>query len=335
MNPEPDPATNDAAAQRRAWTGATLRRLVCALALVPIVPATAFIAAACCEQWLGRTGFDNTRWTNLFTAVVTVAASVLIWRKLILWTLGRTALTALVAMIPFVQVVYAQPLWDAGCVANEILRTGQEQVSIGLYVWAAVWVWWGWERWPLRTSKQTAAERRPKMPPVAKRIVASMGTIPFAVGLFFIVIQVYEDLLSLPARVGWPASFATTAVAAVAAWILIWRTRVAWTAPVITWTIASAALLLGVPSAATFFLPDVGNVAATTLGFLPPIGWGAWMAATMWRWPMRAVIDPTTAAPRCTRCQYPLTGLCHTRCPECGHEPTLDELWSATAEAAL
>ena len=173
------------------------------------------------------------------------------------------------------------------------------------------------------------------MPPVAKRIVASMGTIPFAVGLFFIVIQVYQDLLDLPERFGWPASYATTAAAAIASWILIWRTRVAWSGPVISWTIGSAALLLGVPIAATFLLSDLDDVAATTLGFLPPIGWGAWMTATMWRWPMRTVIDPSASSPRCMRCQYPLTGLRHTRCPECGHEPTLDELWSATAEAAL
>ena len=33
------------------------------------------------------------------------------------------------------------------------------------------------------------------------------------------------------------------------------------------------------------------------------------------------------SAPRCLKCGYLLIGLRSTRCPECGDEPTLDELW--------
>ncbi|MCH9035299.1 MAG: hypothetical protein IID42_12495 [Planctomycetes bacterium] len=67
---------------------------------------------------------------------------ILVWRAVVLWTLGRKWLTALVGMIPFVQVVYGQPLWDAGCVSNDFLRIGQEQVSVGVWIWCSVWVWW-------------------------------------------------------------------------------------------------------------------------------------------------------------------------------------------------
>jgi hypothetical protein len=90
-----------------------------------------------------------------------------------------------------------------------------------------------------------------------------------------------------------------------------------------------------VPIAATFFLPDVDGVGATTLGFLPAIGWGVWMATTMWLWPMGRVDDLSEAGPKCPQCGYLLVGLRQTRCPECGHEPTLDQLWAATVEATI
>ncbi len=33
--------------------------------------------------------------------------------------------------------------------------------------------------------------------------------------------------------------------------------------------------------------------------------------------------------PQCLGCGYNLSGLTHCRCPECGREHTLDELWKA------
>ena len=173
------------------------------------------------------------------------------------------------------------------------------------------------------------------MLPGARRFVASMGAIPFVVGVFFIVWGVFDDLIDLPERFLAAATYATAAIAAAVAWVLIWRTGVAWSRRSIRWTVSSALLLLGGAIAATLLLPGLDSVGATTLWFLPVIGWGVWMAATMWLWPMRMGVDQTAPGPRCPRCDYPLTGLRHTRCPECGHEPTLDELWSATAEAAL
>jgi hypothetical protein len=107
MNRNALPASNRAVAESRALTTGTLRRLVCALALLPVVPAGAFIAATCCDEWFYSSTFDTARWFNLFIAALAVALSVLIWRTVILWTLGRTALTALVSMIPFVQVIWA------------------------------------------------------------------------------------------------------------------------------------------------------------------------------------------------------------------------------------
>ncbi len=38
------------------------------------------------------------------------------------------------------------------------------------------------------------------------------------------------------------------------------------------------------------------------------------------------------APPHCPSCGYSLTGLNHCRCPECGKEYTLDDLWKAYKE---
>lgn len=312
------------------------RRLICALVLVPIVPATAIIGAVYCDTWFGSSPFDHLRWFNLFVAVLWVTCSVVIWRAVVLWTLGRGALTALVGMIPFCQAVYGQPLWDAGCVSNDMLRVGQGEIGIGVWVWLAIWVWWGWERSQVRSDGYRQTARRPRMPPKAKRIVASMGTIPFAVGLFFVVGIILGDVVGLPDRPLTPSAFGAAALVAVTAWVLIWRKDVAWSGAVARRTAVCAGLFLGVPIAATVFIPDVGSSLEVTLWFLPVIGWGIWMAVTMWIWPMRpGELDAAASSPRCLQCGYLLIGLRATRCPECGAEPTLDELWTATLDSRL
>ena len=72
------------------------------------------------------------------------------------------------------------------------------------------------------------------------------------------------------------------------------------------------------------------------LVFLPVIGWGVWMAVTMSIWPRRRYgMRPEDTPPRCLKCGYLLIGLRATRCPECGDEPTLDELWYTTTGEGL
>ncbi|MHC4609508.1 MAG: hypothetical protein ACYS7M_04085, partial [Planctomycetota bacterium] len=70
-----------------------LRRLVYGLALLPIVPGMAALGAECCATWFGTSRFDDLRWFNLFVALLWVGCSVVIWRAVVIWTLGRSALT--------------------------------------------------------------------------------------------------------------------------------------------------------------------------------------------------------------------------------------------------
>ena len=60
------------------------------------------------------------------------------------------------------------------------------------------------------------------------------------------------------------------------------------------------------------------------------------MALTISLWPRRSEEGVVgSAVPRCLKYGYPLIGLRATRCPECGDEPTLDQLWTATAAAEV
>ena len=64
-------------------------------------------------------------------------------------------------------------------------------------------------------------------------------------------------------------------------------------------------------------------------GVLPVVRWGLWTAVSVWMWPGSAFGSSESAeSVKCWKCGYLLTGLRSTRCPECGDEPTLDELWA-------
>jgi hypothetical protein len=150
-----------------------MRRMIYSLALIPIVPAVAYVAVSCCKDYLLPSDADEYRWFDLFFSSLMVLCMILIWRTVIVWTLGRKMLTALVSMIPFVQVIYAKPLWDAGCVLRELLRFGQEQFGIAVWIWILIWVWWAYER--LTDSGGTTPSRPWRMRPIVQ--VSSSATV--------------------------------------------------------------------------------------------------------------------------------------------------------------
>ena len=186
---------------------------------------------------------------------------------------------------------------------------------------------------PSDAATPTAGRRT--MTPTAKRVLASAGTIPFSFGSFIVMLVVWDDLVGVPGRYVGPLACAVAAVVAVTAWLLIWRKGVAWAGTVVGRTVFATTLLLGGPIAATFLVEDLSAL-GMVLGVSPLIGWGLWMAVTMWIWPMRApALEAVASGPRCLQCGYLLIGLRATRCPECGSEPTLDELWAATVGSEL
>jgi hypothetical protein len=329
------PSQDDSRSRHDVSPVGILRRMICALSLLPVVAAAGIIGADLCERCVNAPSFDTLRWFHLIVPTLLVLCSILVWRSVIIWTQGRRFLTAVVSLVPFVQVLFGKPLWDAGCVMRDVLRAGQGQFSIGVWVWLIVWVWWGWERYGVRTKLPQALIRRIRMTHNIRLVVASIGTIPFVVGFFFIIAAVFDDLLGISTPFLPALAYLVSASVAVVVWVVIWRKKLDWTRNVAWRTLMSAALLLGIPIAGTLLADQVRSAAATTLYFLPVIGWGIWMAATMWLWPWR-VSGPSFSedGPACLKCGYLLKGLTKTRCPECGAEPTLDVLWAATCADA-
>ena len=167
--------------------GPIARRIVYALALVPIVPAISGIGVALLEHFRGFGAYDGFRWFHFLFSALWIVTTIAIWRRVIVWTLGRKWLTVLVNLIPFVQVVYGQPLWVApagGCsnfrlLRDEMLRFGQHEVGIGIWIWLTVWIWWAWEKTHMIDDKVKRRAAPSRMTPTAKRLVASIASIHF------------------------------------------------------------------------------------------------------------------------------------------------------------
>jgi len=302
-------------------------------ALLPLVPALSVVGGSLSESGLQRVGFDDLGCFHLWSAVLWTVGTIVVWRAVIVWTFGRRFLTAVVAVVPFAQVLYPHPLWQAGCGSDDVLRAGQHFTDAGLWVWLTIWVWWGWERRCMR-DELVGIRNMARMSSVARRIMASIGLIPFVVGFFGITAVALESFVGLQMNTGreFALVYAIASLPAVGLWFGIWRGAVAWSPKAIRDAVASTALLIGLP----IITLAIRNTPSTTLEeclyWLPVVGWGVWMVSAGWVWPMRGEVSADgTITPRCGRCGYLLTGLRATRCPECGDEPTIDELWRATA----
>lgn len=127
-----------------------------------------------------------------------------------------------------------------------------------------------------------------------------------------------------------------TAASFVPGWILIWHRRIRWTPK--RWRLTCLALLWSLVPA---FLLGMAIVAVTPYALEAAaalgggIWWVAWMASTVLIWretPLEraqrlGAISKQAIA--CPACGYNMTGLRQARCPECGTEYTLDELFGS------
>ena len=180
----------------------------------------------------------------------------------------------------------------------------------------------------MKREKVPSQTELARVSPTARCLAASIGTIPFVFGIFLIVVVGLEDVLGLT---GPGEAYACTAVAMVALWMFIWRKTVVWSRRAIRLTMATGLICLVIPIAICFYLGSSlgrGGLLFVVGYSLPVIGWGVWMGATIRIWPLRQTGElREDRSPRCLKCGYLLIGLRATRCPECGDEPTLDELW--------
>jgi CDP-diglyceride synthetase len=124
-------------------------------------------------------------------------------------------------------------------------------------------------------------------------------------------------------------------------WLMLWRRAVSWTPQRIraTWWAASGAAIAGtcIGLGIQAMFPDEQWI-GTFLGVL--CGLVIWIIATVFIWreseAERAarLSRANSDALVCPTCGYNLTGLRETRCPECGTQFTLNELYAAQPQRA-
>ena len=126
----------------------------------------------------------------------------------------------------------------------------------------------------------------------------------------------------------------------VVAWLFVWRREVVWTPKRMLLTLASvpgavvpAALVYLMMAWVAQFYPEVSIIVGG-------IVWAAtWLVSTAGIWCETAserrdrLARPGIGVIACPTCGYDLTGLREARCPECGSQFTLDQLYAAVAEA--
>lgn len=322
-----------------------IRRMVLTLAMLPVLAVAASLATGyICElcESLGvftqiddsgqtRIAFDAARLFEFTTSTAFVVAMLVIWRRFVLWTCGRKVWTSIIALVPFVQVCLGRPWWDAGCVTKEILRGGQEYVGIALWIWLVVWIWWGWERLRLSQMRSHSSLWSRRMDRITRTVVACIAVIPACVSVAFISFAVAEDLLDIDSDISVAIAYGVAACTCLVAWCLFWKRHVVWSKRVLLRTLLLWFACMPLPITAMPFTISQPGIVGTTFWNLPLLGWGIWMALTMWIWPLKRIemaTDIGTDGPCCLKCGYSLRGLSTTRCPECGEEPTLDVLWA-------
>lgn len=125
----------------------------------------------------------------------------------------------------------------------------------------------------------------------------------------------------------------------VAAWWLVWRGMVRWTASRLAWTGAAlvGAVLIGAGAGAVFERVTNEEEIAIIIGGM--VGALLWLAASTLAWretrterEQRQINLGVHALP-CPACGYNLAGLHGSTCPECGAKYTLDQLFAAVVES--
>lgn len=256
-----------------------------------------------------------------------LAASFLLWRRFIAWTIGRYLGTAGTTAALLAHLLLWLPLWNAGCITDDLLRMSQSGAAAGLWVVATAFVWWGAGEAALHGSVRTMSLN-------ARRLIYSFALIPFIPGLWGVVAIAVQQFLDDTEWIMAMLAHAACSLVIVAWWLIVWRASVFATPRSSGLTVLAALLFMTLSTCAALLLPiaerSAGALWLRTLWMTGPLMLtGVWFAVTPLLWPrstadeMLLKLDTATVVV-CGRCGYSLVGLSATRCPECGHEETLN-----------
>jgi len=308
-------------------------RLSVVLSLACIIPAASVALVAI--SGVGRLSSGNHDLLFVLVFLGTgqlVGVMLLLWRRFVTWTFRRVAGTGVATIVLLTHLLLWQPLWAAGCGAEDVLRLGQSCGLAGVWLVVTAYLWWG-------IAEGLIAWRRHRMPPYAVRVIYGMALIPFIPGLWFVLLLAFGELIeglapsvgSLEGRLAGAGAHFVCGLVIVIWWWLAWRRAVRWTPALVRRYLGLGSLLILLITLAP--LPDYGRGFLDTTGITAPlILTGLWFVVTTW------LLQPHTAGLAgkaadvkdrltCVSCGYSLVGLHEARCPECGERATLDELF--------
>jgi len=174
------------------------------------------------------------------------------------------------------------------------------------------------------------------MDPLLTRILLSIVLWPIAIVLYICLFIAFERPIGDGYAFMW-AGIGTGFV--MCSWlILLWKSHIHWTSKRVYQTCLTipAAMASGVVVVvlAGWYVPyGLGN-ASTLLGSI--IALACWPALAVWVWrEMPEERQRRIMVVSCPKCGYDLHGLSECRCPECGQQYTIDQLYAAQPRPAL
>lgn len=307
------------------------KRFIASVAMIPIAYGLSVQALVVALDLISGLKFGQTRFFHMSLTAILVCSLGWIWRRVLLSHGTRVWWALAVGVLPFLQSAYGSlPFPYSGRRPEDFLQFGQFHLEMGLCTWAALWIWSRSEKPLMADDIGQRASTVPSFSPTAKRLIASVSLWFILFGVFMISHEVFRSLPVPKDRV--PVSLLITAVIGVAIWYIIWCRAFNWREGALLQTTIATIICLVLPLFGCFaFYRQIGRFFDPVLACLPVIGWGVWMIWTSRIWLARGSDALPIDAPRCIKCGYLLIGLRSTRCPECGSEPTLDELWRANS----
>ncbi|MGQ9650526.1 MAG: hypothetical protein ACUVXJ_10485 [Phycisphaerae bacterium] len=166
------------------------------------------------------------------------------------------------------------------------------------------------------------------------RILLSIMVLPLAVVVYLAVLLVFVRDKD---ETAFTIATLFTAVFVAGYWLMLWRRSVQWTSARRNLTVAASVGCLVAGAVAGYVAMNIADISDITFGVFA----GGLLATVVWL-PITIIIWRETPAERaericqsasdvlfCPRCGYNMTGLQLARCPECGVQFTLNELFAA------